>query len=60
MGHTAGDARRLQRTGRYGQLITVVPDLRAVIVISSRTLDTAPSIEDHLAMMDAAIVPGLS
>jgi CubicO group peptidase (beta-lactamase class C family) len=46
--------------GRYGQLITVVPDLRAVIVISSRTLDTAPSIEDHLAMMDTAIVPGLS
>jgi CubicO group peptidase (beta-lactamase class C family) len=47
-------------SGMYGQLITVVPDLRAVIVISSRTLDTAPSIEDHLAMMDAAIVPGLS
>jgi CubicO group peptidase (beta-lactamase class C family) len=46
--------------GRYGQLITVVPDLQAVIVISSRTLDAAPSIEDHLAMMDAAIVPGLS
>ena len=46
--------------GRYGQLITVVPDLRAVIVISSRVLDDAPSIEDHLAMMDAAIVPGLS
>jgi CubicO group peptidase (beta-lactamase class C family) len=46
--------------GRYGQLITVVPDLRAVIVISSRALETAPSIEDHLAMMDAAIVPGLS
>jgi CubicO group peptidase (beta-lactamase class C family) len=45
--------------GRYGQLITVVPDLRAVIVISSRLLDTAPSIEDHLTMMDAAIVPGL-
>jgi hypothetical protein len=33
---------------------------RAVIVISSCALDTAPSIEDHLAMMDAAIVPGLS
>jgi CubicO group peptidase (beta-lactamase class C family) len=47
-------------SGRYGQLITVVPDLRAVIVISSRALDTAPSIEEHLAMMDAAIVPGLS
>jgi CubicO group peptidase (beta-lactamase class C family) len=46
--------------GRYGQLITVVPDLQAVIVISSRTLDDPPSIEDHLAMMDAAIVPGLS
>jgi CubicO group peptidase (beta-lactamase class C family) len=46
--------------GRYGQLITVVPDLQAVIVISSRALDTAPSIDDHLAMMDAAIVPGLS
>ena len=46
--------------GRYGQLITVVPDLQAVIVISSRALDTAPSIEDHLAMMDVAIVPGLS
>lgn len=45
--------------GRYGQLITVVPDLRAVIVISSRALDDAPSIEDHLAMMDAAIVPRL-
>jgi hypothetical protein len=27
---------------------------------SSRALDTAPSIEDHLAMMDVAIVPGLS
>jgi len=47
-------------SGRYGQLITVVPDLRAVIVISSRMLDDAPSIEDHLAMMDAAIVPRLS
>jgi CubicO group peptidase (beta-lactamase class C family) len=47
-------------SGRYGQLITVVPDLRAVIVISSRTLDDPPTIEDHLAMMDAAIVPGLS
>jgi CubicO group peptidase (beta-lactamase class C family) len=46
--------------GRYGQLITVVPDLDAVIVISSRILDTAPSIEDHLTMMNAAIVPGLS
>jgi CubicO group peptidase (beta-lactamase class C family) len=46
--------------GRYGQLITVVPELHAVIVISSRLLDTAPSIEDHLAMMDSAIVPGLS
>jgi CubicO group peptidase (beta-lactamase class C family) len=46
--------------GRYGQLITVVPDLRAVIVISSRASDDAPSIEDHLAMMDAAIVPGVS
>jgi CubicO group peptidase (beta-lactamase class C family) len=32
--------------GRYGQLITVVPDLQAVIVISSRTLDDPPSIED--------------
>jgi CubicO group peptidase (beta-lactamase class C family) len=47
-------------SGRYGQLITVVPDLRAVIVISSRTLDDPPGIEDHLEMMDAAIVPGLS
>jgi hypothetical protein len=47
-------------SGMYGQLITVVPDLRAVIVISSRASDTPPSIEDHLAMMDAAIVPGLS
>ena len=47
-------------SGRYGQLITVVPDLRAVIVISSRTLDDPPNIDDHLAMMDAAIVPGLS
>jgi CubicO group peptidase (beta-lactamase class C family) len=47
-------------SGRYGQLITVVPDLRAVIVISSRALETAASVEDHLAMMDAAIVPGLS
>jgi len=47
-------------TGSYGQLITVVPDLRAVIVISSRASDTPPSIEDHLAMMDAALVPGLS
>ena len=46
-------------SGMYGQLITVVPDLRAVIVISSRASDTPPSIEDHLAMMDAAIVPGL-
>ena len=46
--------------GRYGQLITVVPNLRAVIVMSSRLLDTAPSIEEHLAMMDAAILPGLS
>jgi hypothetical protein len=44
----------------YGQLITLVPDLRAVIVISSRASDIPPSIEDHLAMMDAAIVPGLS
>lgn len=47
-------------SGRYGQLITVVPDLRAVIVISSRPSDTPPSIEDHLALMDAAIVAGLS
>ena len=47
-------------SGRYGQLITVVPDLRAVIVISSRASEAPPSIEDHLAMMDAAIVPGLS
>ena len=47
-------------SGRYGQLITVVPDLRAVIVISSRILDDPPSIDDHLAMMDAAIVPRLS
>ena len=47
-------------SGMYGQLITVVPELRAVIVISSRASDTPPSIEDHLAMMDAAIVPGLS
>ena len=46
--------------GRYGQLITVVPDLQAVIVISSRASDTPPDIEDHLAMMDAAILPGLS
>jgi hypothetical protein len=37
-----------------------VPDLKAVIVISSRASDTPPNIEDHLAMMDAAIVPGLS
>jgi CubicO group peptidase (beta-lactamase class C family) len=46
--------------GMYGQLITVVPDLEAVIVISSRASDTPPDIEDHLAMMDAAIVPGLT
>jgi CubicO group peptidase (beta-lactamase class C family) len=46
-------------SGMYGQLITVVPDLQAVIVISSRASDTPPGIEDHLAMMDAAIVPGL-
>ena len=57
MAYAAGDARLLQR---IGQLITVVPDLRAVIVISSRALETAASVEDHLAMMDAAIVPGLS
>ena len=55
---TAHDAYSAQ--GRYGQLITVVPDLRAVIVISSRLLDTATSIEDHIALMDAAIVPQLS
>jgi CubicO group peptidase (beta-lactamase class C family) len=47
-------------SGRYGQLITVVPDLGAVIVISSRASDTPPDIEDHVAMMDAAIVRGLS
>jgi CubicO group peptidase (beta-lactamase class C family) len=47
-------------SGMYGQLITVVPDLEAVIVISSRASDTPPDIEDHLAMMDAAIVPGLT
>jgi CubicO group peptidase (beta-lactamase class C family) len=46
--------------GMYGQLITVVPDLQAVIVISSRASDTPPSIEDQLAMIDTAIVPGLS
>ena len=57
--YAAGNAQLLQRIGQ-GQLITVVPELRAVIVISSRTLDDPPSIEDHLAMMDAAIVPGLS
>jgi hypothetical protein len=33
---------------------------RAVIVISSRASDTPPAIEDHLAMMGTAIVPGLS
>jgi hypothetical protein len=47
-------------TRRRCQLITVVPDLEAVIVISSRASDTPPDIEDHLAMMDAAIVPELS
>jgi CubicO group peptidase (beta-lactamase class C family) len=47
-------------SGMYGQLITVVPDLEAVIVISSHASDTPPDIEDRLAMMDAAIVPGLT
>jgi len=37
-----------------------VPDLQAVIVISSRASDTPPTFDDHLAMIDAAIVPGLS
>jgi CubicO group peptidase (beta-lactamase class C family) len=46
--------------GMYGQLITLVPDLQAVIVIFSRASNTPPDIEDHLAMMDVAIVPGLS
>jgi CubicO group peptidase (beta-lactamase class C family) len=45
-------------SGMYGQLITVVSDLRAAI--SSRASDSPPNIEDHLAMMDAAIVAGLS
>ena len=58
--HGAYSAQGRYGQGRYGQLITVVPDLRAVIVISSRTLDDPPSIDDHLAMMDTAIVPGLS
>jgi CubicO group peptidase (beta-lactamase class C family) len=52
--------RAYSAVGMYGQLITVVPDLQAVIVISSRASDTPPSIEDQLAMIDTAIVPGLS
>ena len=46
--------------GQWGQVITVVRDLQAVIVISSRASDTPPTFDDHLAMIDAAIVPGLS
>ena len=53
VGDTAGGADAYSAQGRYGQLITVVPELHAVIVISSRLLDTAPSIEDHLAMMES-------
>ena len=42
--------------GQWGQVITVVRDLQAVIVISSRASDTPPSFEDHLAMIDAVII----
>jgi hypothetical protein len=34
--------------------------LQAVIVISSRPSETPPSIDDHLALIDMAILPGLS
>lgn len=47
-------------SGRYVQLITVVPDLGAVIVSPPAHWIPRPSIEEHLKMMDAAIVPGLS
>lgn len=40
-------------------LIIVPRDLRAAVVISLRTLDEATSIDDHLAIMDVAIVPEL-
>ena len=46
--------------GQWGQVITVVPALQAVIVISSRASGTPPTFDDHLAKIDAAIDPGLS
>jgi CubicO group peptidase (beta-lactamase class C family) len=46
--------------GLYGQLITVVPDLQAVIVISARASETPPDIEDLIFMIDSVIVPRLA
>ena len=46
--------------GPDGQLITVVPDLQAVIVVSARRSETPPGIDDLLAMIDSVIVPRLT
>jgi CubicO group peptidase (beta-lactamase class C family) len=45
--------------GRYGQLITIIPDVEAVIVVSSRISETALGLEDYIGFVDAAIAPQL-
>jgi CubicO group peptidase (beta-lactamase class C family) len=45
--------------GQYGQLITVIPDLRAVIVVSSRASENPPTPDDLQALVDTIIVPRL-
>jgi len=45
--------------GRYGQLITIIPDVEAVIVVSSRISETALGLEDYIGFVDATIASQL-
>jgi hypothetical protein len=40
-------------------LITIIPDVEAVIVVSSRISETALGLEDYIGFVDAAIAPQL-
>jgi CubicO group peptidase (beta-lactamase class C family) len=46
--------------GRYGQYITVVPELRLVVVVQAGPVESDPTFEDHLALVDTVIIPRVS
>jgi CubicO group peptidase (beta-lactamase class C family) len=46
--------------GKYGQYITVVPELKLNVVVVAEPIDPDPTFEDHLALVDTVIIPRTS